>query len=129
MPRTKGFTGKRWVLFKANFKPKLQTLPSPDHEFTISYYSDPAGFKEIHFRDTGTQQTPVNYSSCFVVHPSGSGLLFLPYVRTRSGKGGFSHHGATLWNKLPTHLKSVETLSSSKSGHKTLLFSKTFGNK
>ncbi len=50
-----------------------------------------------------------------------------PKVKTKSGKGGFSHCGAVLWNKLPADPRSVETLSSFKSGLKTLLFSCAFG--
>lgn len=49
------------------------------------------------------------------------GLLFVPQASAKSGEGAFSHHGATLWNKLPADQRSVKTLSSFES-LKTLLF-------
>ncbi len=68
-----------------------------------------------------------NYHPIRSLRSSDMGLLNVPKVKTKSGKGGFSRCGAVLWNKLPADPRSVETLSSFKSGLKTLLFSCAFG--
>lgn len=57
---------------------------------------------------------------------SGSGLLTVPRVRIKRGEAAFSFYAPFNWNKLPESLRSATSLSSFKSGLKTLLFTTAF---
>ncbi|XP_076578637.1 LOW QUALITY PROTEIN: uncharacterized protein LOC143315073 [Chaetodon auriga] len=57
---------------------------------------------------------------------SGTGLLCVPRMRTKQSEAAFSYYAPHLWNTLPAHLRSAPTVSSFKSGLKTLLFATAF---
>ncbi len=58
---------------------------------------------------------------------SGSGLLVIPKVRTRTHReASFQHYGPRLWNSLPEDLRAAENVHVFKSRLKTHLFSLAF---
>ena len=57
---------------------------------------------------------------------SGLDLLSVPKVKNKSGESAFSFYATRSWNKLPFDLRHASSISSFKSGLKTLLFSKAF---
>ena len=53
--------------------------------------------------------------------------LVVPRVRTKTyGERRFDKSAATLWNDLPTHLRSLDSIVAFKKGLKTFLFKKAF---
>ena len=56
-------------------------------------------------------------------------LLKVPNTRTKTyGNRAFSYAAPTLWNSLPEHVKTAESLHAFKTALKTFLFSKHFKN-
>ena len=53
---------------------------------------------------------------------SGSGLLFVPRVKTNAGTRAFSVAAPTLWNSLPDSVKSARNIASFRRNLKTYLF-------
>ena len=68
----------------------------------------------------------VPYEASRPLRSSGSGLLCVPRTRTKQGEAAFSYSAPHLWNKLPVDLRSAQTVSSFKSGLKTLLFTEAY---
>lgn len=68
----------------------------------------------------------VGYEASRALRSSGTGLLCVPRVRTKQGEAAFSFCGPHLWNRLPEHLRHAQTVSSFKSGLKTLLFTAAY---
>lgn len=67
-----------------------------------------------------------SYETSRPLRSSGTGLLYVPRTRTKQGEAAFSYYAPHLWNKLPEGLKYAQTVSSFKSGLKTLLFSTAY---
>ena len=72
------------------------------------------------------QDLLVPYEASRPLRSSGTGLLCVPRTRTKQSEAAFSYYAPHLWNKLPEHLRSSQTVSSFKSGLKTLLFAAVF---
>ena len=68
----------------------------------------------------------VLYEAPRPLRSSGTGLLCVPRTRTKQSEAAFSCCAPQLWNKLPEHLRSAKTVSSFKTGLKTLLFTTAF---
>lgn len=68
----------------------------------------------------------VPYEASRPLRSSGTGLLCVPRTRTKQGEAAFSYYAPHLWNKLPVDLRSAQTVSSFKSGLKTLLFTEAY---
>ncbi|XP_057686102.1 uncharacterized protein avpr2aa isoform X3 [Corythoichthys intestinalis] len=67
-----------------------------------------------------------SYETSRPLRSSGTGLLHVPRTRTKQDEAAFSYYAPHLWNKLPERLKYAQTVSSFKSGLKTLLFSTAY---
>ena len=68
----------------------------------------------------------VPYEASRTLRSSGTGLLCVPKTRTKQGEAAFSYCAPHLWNKLPADLRSAQTVSSFKSGLKTLSFTAAY---
>ena len=68
----------------------------------------------------------VPYEASRPLRSSRTGLLCVPRTRTKQGEAAFSYYAPHLWNKLPVDLRSAQTVSSFKSGLKTLLFTEAY---
>ena len=68
----------------------------------------------------------VRYEAPRPLRSSRAGLLSVPRIKTKQGEAAFSFYAPRLWNKLPEYLRSAETVSSFKSGLKTLLFATVY---
>ena len=68
----------------------------------------------------------VPYEASRPLRSSGTGLLCIPRTRTKQSEAAFSYYAPYMWNKLPVDLRSAQTVSSFKSGLKTLLFTVAF---
>ena len=68
----------------------------------------------------------IRYEPSRPLRSSGTGLLFVPRVKTKHGQSAFSFYAPHIWNKLPETCRSAATLSSFKTSLKTLLFATAF---
>lgn len=62
----------------------------------------------------------VQYETSRCLRSSGGDLLRVPGVRNKQGEATFSYYAPLLWNTFPGHMRKAVTLSSFKSGYKTL---------
>ena len=61
--------------------------------------------------------------------PSGTGLLIIPKVKTRTySEASFQHYGPCLWNSLPEDLRAAESVDIFKNRLKTHLFNLAFNS-
>lgn len=66
----------------------------------------------------------LSYQPSRILRSSGTGLLIVPSVRTRThGEAAFNHYGPKLWNSLPEGIRTAETVDVFKGRLKTHLFS------
>ena len=66
----------------------------------------------------------LSYQPSRILRSSGTGLLNVPRVRTKThGEAAFSHYGPQLWNSLPESIRTAETVDVFKRRLKTHLFS------
>ena len=69
----------------------------------------------------------LSYQPSRILRSSGTGLLIVPRVRTKThGEAAFSHFGPRLWNSLPEGIRTAETVGVFKGRLKTHLFSLAF---
>ena len=69
----------------------------------------------------------LQYEPSWTLRSSGTGLLIVPKVRTRTyGEASFQHYGPRLWNSLPEDLRAAENVHIFKSRLKTHLFNLAF---
>ena len=67
------------------------------------------------------------YQPSRTLRSSGTGLLIIPKVRTKThGEAAFSHYGPHLWNSLPENIRTAETVDIFKRRLKSHLFSLAF---
>ena len=67
------------------------------------------------------------YQPSRVLRSSGTGLLIIPKVRTKThGETTFSHRGPRLWNSLPEGIRTAETADIFKRRLKTHMFNLAF---
>ena len=70
----------------------------------------------------------LSYQPSRTLRSSGTGLLIVPKVRTKThGEAAFSHYGPRLWNSLPEGVRTAETVDIFKRRLKTHFFSLAFG--
>ena len=70
----------------------------------------------------------LSYQPSRTLRSSGTGLLTIPKVRTKThGEAAFSHYGPQLWNSLPQNIRTAETVDIFKRRLKTHFFSLAFG--
>ncbi len=68
-----------------------------------------------------------DYNPIRPLRSSGKGLVAVPRIRSSSSEGAVVYCGPALWNKLPTYLRSITTVSTFKSKLKTFLSSQAYG--
>ena len=68
----------------------------------------------------------LDYSQTRCLRSSNQNLLAKPRINRKIGYGAFSHYGPTLWNLLPSELKTAPSVSLFKRQLKTHLFSQAF---
>ena len=69
----------------------------------------------------------LSYQPSRTLRSSGTGLLIIPKVRTKThGEAAFSHYGPHLWNSLPENIRAAESVDIFKRRLKTHLFSLVF---
>lgn len=69
----------------------------------------------------------LSYQPSRVLRSSGTGLLIIPRVNTKThGEAAFSHYGPRLWNSLPESIRTAETVDVFKRRLKTHLFGLAF---
>jgi len=69
----------------------------------------------------------LSYQPSQILKSSGTGLLVIPKVRTKThGEAAFSHYGLHLWNSLPKSIRTAETVDVFKRRLKTHLFNLAF---
>ena len=67
------------------------------------------------------------YRPSWTLRSSGTGLLSVPNVRTKTfGEASFHCYGPRLWNSLPEGLRAAESVDAFKGGLKTHLFNLAF---
>ena len=69
----------------------------------------------------------LSYQPSRILRSSGTGLLTVPKVRTKThGEAAFSHYDPHLWNSLPENIRAAETVDVFKRRLKTHLFKLAF---
>ena len=69
----------------------------------------------------------LNYEPSRTLRSSGTGLLVVPKVKTKTyGEASFHYYGPRLWNSLPEDLRAAETVDVFKKRLKTFLFNLAF---
>ena len=69
----------------------------------------------------------LSYQPSRTLRSSGTGLLIVPKVRTKThGEAAFSHYGPQLWNSLPENIRTAETVDIFERRLKTHLFNLVF---
>lgn len=66
------------------------------------------------------------YQPSRTLRSTSSGQLMRIRVQTKQGEAAFSYYGPTLWNKLPTQVRSAPDVDTFKSKLETFLFSLVF---
>ena len=106
------------VLTALHWLPVKQRI---DFKVLLTVYKSRNGLAPLYINDMLT-----DYSQARCLRSSNQNLLAKPRINRKIGYGAFSHYGPTLWNLLPSELKTAPTVSLFKKQLKTHLFSQAF---
>ena len=93
--------------------------PQSSRVQAIRDIKSPTNVSELHF--------PFPYTPSRMLRSQGTGLLVIPRVaKSTIGGRAFSYRAPHLWNKLPAHVRSADTITLFKARLKTYLFSLSY---